>query len=903
MTRWLCIILLMAFGAISVKAQSQPEVWLNVDFSVNQAAWIPVKPGNERMDGKLPSGWKDNSNWAQVWGTFSPVKEGGVGFLRIHATKYQGGAMMLSYPGLPRVTRKSLFRLTVRARCLSGDMTGRLDAGLRDAGAPYQWRWLYKPSFSPEWTDDQRIFSVDPIDGPVGIWFSWAGVGHYDIASIRLEQMDMAEYVHQLEEKMPASSPKNLVRSSRFPLGPQNGWAMERPVCDELEMSQTPDSSVPGISGYPSLKISATRKTHLFFEPLILVRPTKRHVVSLYVKGTGVGRLSVGSDSNEIAKATYALKGSTDWTRISVPLTPNIFGKYHHICLFIDQPTAGLWIDGLKVEEAEKPTLYASMMSAEVALACPKETDAAPSRIQFVDEPAEIDYVVTGAGESSILTFKVVDLYGNEKTLPPIVLKGAEHGCHRGTVRYLPMGKANMLGQYRLEAQVQKDGQPISPWYELVVTRLRRPQFWGKDAPESFFGTHTFPTRRHLLMAKAVGVNWARLHDAGIEFIEWSALEPAPGQWTFHDRELNRYRQYHMSVLGQLVTAPKWASRHPGNISLGYYDRFFMPKNRSDFGNYVRTVVQRYRGVIQAWDLWNEPYVPHFWIDSYDPATREYRQGADPANEYARLMETAYTQAKSVDSSTIISGFNTTGSGAGGLWTDKVAAANGLPYCDTFHYHDYNTIRCGYPDDRAVQGLRESLGKLYDPVTSRGPKPIWMTEGNPISGMCKRGFYHHTLPVSSEKEDWMDYSDRLVRYLTSLRGNGVEKVFLYSMHVHSFFGWGNSNKAIVTDDGFVNPSAVALAALAWHTDGMKAVKQVELAPRVYGYLFELPDASRSVVVISPNQSSSYVPPTGVGAIREDLFGNSLPPDRPVGTNIEYLAWNRSAKELLALLNP
>ena len=66
-------------------------------------------------------------------------------------------------------------------------------------------------------------------------------------------------------------------------------------------------------------------------------------------------------------------------------------------------------------------------------------------------------------------------------------------------------------GPFRIEAWIENaEGERISTFNELVINRLRRPQYWAQDAPDSAFGVHTNPTTRHLLMAKAAGVNWVR---------------------------------------------------------------------------------------------------------------------------------------------------------------------------------------------------------------------------------------------------------------------------------------------------------------------------------------------------------------------------------------------------------
>ena len=63
----------------------------------------------------------------------------------------------------------------------------------------------------------------------------------------------------------------------------------------------------------------------------------------------------------------------------------------------------------------------------------------------------------------------------------------------------------------------------------MVATRVVRPRYWNKDAPDSPFGVHVVPQRESLLAAKASGANWARLHDAGLFLIGWAFLEPKKG--------------------------------------------------------------------------------------------------------------------------------------------------------------------------------------------------------------------------------------------------------------------------------------------------------------------------------------------------------------------------------------
>ena len=87
------------------------------------------------------------------------------------------------------------------------------------------------------------------------------------------------------------------------------------------------------------------------------------------------------------------------------------------------------------------------------------------------------------------------------------------------------------------------------------MTRLERPLYWGKDAPDSPFGVHVLSADGSLKAVKAAGVNWARLHDAGAPITSggtgWS---PKKGKWIFRDDDIMAYRRNQIKVFGQFGT-------------------------------------------------------------------------------------------------------------------------------------------------------------------------------------------------------------------------------------------------------------------------------------------------------------------------------------------------------------
>jgi hypothetical protein len=142
--------------------------------------------------------------------------------------------------------------------------------------------------------------------------------------------------------------------------------------------------------------------------------------------------------------------------------------------------------------------------------------------------------------------------------------------------------------------------------------------------------------------------------------------------------------------------------------------------------------------------------------------------------------------------------------------------------------------------------------------------------------------YRHTLP-HPEEEDVIDTSDRLSRYVVAALARGVQKVFLYSMHTHAWFGTGSTWRTLVTEEGYLHPSAAAHSAMAWFLEDTKIAKSVSLAEGVTSYVFR--GAGRTVTVLSPQPKHAVY---SLPAAGYDLFGNPLPKGAPLGKNLVYL---------------
>ena len=872
-------------------ARAEPHCLIDTDFGVPGKAFESVNaPKGNRITGRLPEGWHDNTGWKdKVVAEYNPMSEDGKPFLRIQQTSGDGLQFMHGLPGLEKKT--GYCRLSFTARSLSD-----VSFEVRFLGSPYRVLWTGNPALDDRWREFSWDFRIPVQPQSLGLFIYLASNGTVDFQNLTMVTLADQDLIGEIKAKHPDAGPGNLVTLSRFPLGLQSGWSIDRDYSDGDQVQVESDTQVPGPSGCSALRIHAPKGIRVYSAPFDVPWSFEPHVLSLHVRGDWEGLLIVtGGQGRPCAKLPLRLSGS-GWRRVELPFKPVMLAASHTLRL---EGQGTLWIDGLQVEHAAKATPYAPQKPVEVSLALPA-SDAASARVQFEDEPAKINYSVVGQSAGAVLKARLVTLYGDEKLLPPVKL--ANTFLNSGTLTYEPF-KEHSLGPYRLEVWAEDAaGQRISPFNEIVFYRLHRPRYWGKDAPNSFFGIHTLSTSRHLTMAKAAGCNWIRLHDAGTEYIGWSFLEAVKGHWQFRDADLQRYRDHHLKILGLLSTTPGWAS-NLGQPCTGYADRYLEPLSMDDWSNAVRTIVNHHRGLIDSYEIWNEPWGGTFWSFKFDPKhgtdwDAHFVPSATPSSDYARLQKTAYVAAHAVYPQVTIVGFNTFGASTGTKWTKDVLDFGGLEACDAISYHHYEHALTGLPDDPVEKAYQAALGPILDKF-GRIPKPVWMSEGAPLSGDVANGFYRYTLPYANDNDNWR-IADRLARFIISRKATGETHEFLYTMHGHSTFGGSVEFATLVTADGYLHPSAAAHSALAWLLEDTQFVRRLKLADGVYAYLFSGRSHALAAISSAPRHAT-YSLPGAQGVQWLDLFGNPVASGTVMDDHICYVLGNGGLAELQAAL--
>jgi hypothetical protein len=104
----------------------------------------------------------------------------------------------------------------------------------------------------------------------------------------------------------------------------------------------------------------------------------------------------------------------------------------------------------------------------------------------------------------------------------------------------------------------------------------------------------------------------------------WEDLEPRRGEWHFQraDEIVDEVERRGLELVVRLGEVPDWA--HPS--AQGRKDVDFLdspPDNLDDWANYCGTVAARYRGRIDAYQIWNEPNLSREW-GNRPPNAAEY---------------------------------------------------------------------------------------------------------------------------------------------------------------------------------------------------------------------------------------------------------------------------------------
>lgn len=226
-----------------------------------------------------------------------------------------------------------------------------------------------------------------------------------------------------------------------------------------------------------------------------------------------------------------------------------------------------------------------------------------------------------------------------------------------------------------------------------------------------------------LQMAREAGLGWVKQH------FPWEDIELRKGKfwddrlnkstWEKYDRIVDTARKNGLEVIARLDRPPTWA-RQDNSVPEAPPDSF------EDYGDFVASVVEHYKGRIRYYQLWNEPNIyPEWGNRSVDPLA------------YARLLKTGYARAKAVDPNVrILSAPLAQTLELGGrnmselLYLEALYGAGARDHFDILFANGYgfDLPPDAPPDPNVLNFQRVLLVRQIMERHSDGAKPVWFNE-------------------------------------------------------------------------------------------------------------------------------------------------------------------------------
>ena len=222
------------------------------------------------------------------------------------------------------------------------------------------------------------------------------------------------------------------------------------------------------------------------------------------------------------------------------------------------------------------------------------------------------------------------------------------------------------------------------------------------------WGTPIADQHRTVVAMQDVGAKWTRLS------VQWRDYETARGNYAAWyvaqvDQAIQLCRRAGIRVLLDVLNAPAWASATndsgQGNV----------PRNPADFAAFMRYLANRYRGQVNAYEIWNEPDIQRFWNTGPSPTA------------YTALLKAAYPAVKAADPNALVV--------SGGLawnyesrtssYLTKMYAAGAKGSFDVLGLHDFPDASIANGLTTWAQGRRTARRVM---LANGDPHPVWITE-------------------------------------------------------------------------------------------------------------------------------------------------------------------------------
>lgn len=270
---------------------------------------------------------------------------------------------------------------------------------------------------------------------------------------------------------------------------------------------------------------------------------------------------------------------------------------------------------------------------------------------------------------------------------------------------------------------------------ESIENLKRNSEKLPLDVPEQSLGISAGGSLIYMSQDE-LNAYFSNLQDLGVKWLRWDidwiavqSRNPNDYYWSASDRVVLTADRYGIRSLGIITYSPSWA--HNGRCIKGNH---CAPSSPASFARFAATVSERYEGIINHFEIWNEPNLAGSWSPRSD------------VEEYSSILKASYLAIKKVNpSAMVISGGlavaadDTEGNMSPLTFVESLYAQGSQEYFDALALHPYTYPSLPDPDN-SQNGwqLTLSIRKVME-ENGDAEKKIWITEfGAPTDGSGSR---------------------------------------------------------------------------------------------------------------------------------------------------------------------
>lgn len=402
--------------------------------------------------------------------------------------------------------------------------------------------------------------------------------------------------------------------------------------------------------------------------------------------------------------------GNQSWNRHSVTFTT---GASYSDYYFTVEPISSsvdskpVYLDDAQLETGASATAYDD---AGINVELGSDADTAPDGYVWDEtETVTLPFIAlnnTGGAISETVVWEIYN-FDNEKVdsgTTPISTAGS------GNDTFTITGPSGVIGPYRCLMWVDDMADTL---HELVFTVVPEKSA-TTDGP---IGSHIPPYSWYAGIANDIGLTWTRTLSVGRQG-RWDEVETSDDTYNYYDSEIAIYDNANLNILMTLTaSAGADGANQPPDLNAFQQDANGWP-DTAEFEKFAEALSTRYNGVVDAYEIWNEPEGEgNMELSNTNPTKDEAK--------YADVLEAGWTGIQSGDSAADVVGMVTFDS----TYMNAVIADTGTNDFDIISTHHYFNVQLFEVDGVKTTGSANS-------------KTVWNTEtGQRTSSWYKTPFW------------------------------------------------------------------------------------------------------------------------------------------------------------------